>query len=417
MVMKLPPSTAGQPPARRPAASRPAARPGPRHGLINLLLVAALILLPSVAPAAALGWPGGGTAKASQPPAGRRAALQEQPPPLAVQQLAAALEQRQPRVEIIAPADGAVLPDGPWDLDLKVSDWPLVDAGPLGLGPHLLVLIDGQPPLATTATHLTLPALTPGSHRLTVVAARPWGEAVKQPQALDQHRLHRVAADPQALPALGSPQLLAVAPQALSAHEPILVDWLMADAPLQHLRTDDTSWRLRLTLNGDSVLIDRQQALWLSGWHRGSNALLLELLNGRGEPLNPPFTSQVRELTLAADAPEPRWRQGPLEPLELQQLLGDAPPPGGPPIEQGSSSEPVTATASPEPVEGPAAPPAQPEEDLPLPQAAEPGSSIPETDTEVAEPEPAPAEPVQAADPAATPVAEEPRVLDATSDR
>lgn len=236
---------------------------------------------------------------------------------------------------------------------MQVSDWPLVDAGPLGLGPHLLVQIDDQPPLATTATSLRLPPLSPGSHRVAVVAARPWGEAVKQPRAFAQVRLHRVAADPQGLASPGSPQLITVAPTAAATRQPVLVDWLMPDAPLQNLRPDDTGWRLRLTVNGDSVLLDRQHPLWLSGWKPGSNAVVLELLNSRGEALNPPYTSQVLEVMVDGSAPVPRWRQGSLEPLELAQLLGEAPPDPAPapaPAVEHESAASAPPESAPEPV-------------------------------------------------------------------
>jgi len=123
------------------------------------------------------------------PPSG---ALQEVAPPGAVQQLNERLNDRSPQVKVIAPADQALLPAGPWSLKLQVNDWPLADAGSLGLGPHLVVQLDDQEPLrissAEAAANVTMPDLRPGSHRITVYAARPWGEAVKAPGASAQIR-------------------------------------------------------------------------------------------------------------------------------------------------------------------------------------------------------------------------------------
>ena len=251
--------------------------------------------------------------------------LQEVAPPPAVQQLQEALAGREPRVEILTPADDTVLPPGPWTLRLRVHDWPLVDAGPLGLGPHLVVQLDDEPPLRLTSTEISLPALTPGSHRLTVFAARPWGEAAKNPGAWRQIRLHRSAANPLALPQPGRAQLIAVSPPAGAAAEPLLLDWLLLDAPLQNLRSDDGRWRLRVTINGDGFVIDRQTPLWLRGWKPGRNAIRLELLDGRGEPLNPPYNSLVREVDLGPSQPAARWQKGPLSAGELAILLGEAP--------------------------------------------------------------------------------------------
>ncbi len=258
-------------------------------------------------------------------PTGR---LQEVAPPPLVRQLAERLEERDPQLEILAPVDGALLPAGPWSLRLRLSDWPLADAGPLGLGPHLVVQVDGA--TVRRLSHpdelrtLSLPELAPGSHQVTVYAARPWGEAVKAPGASRQIRLHRVAANPQQLPAPGSAQLVLASPDGLAQAEPVLIDWLLFDAPLQNLREGDGRWRLRVTVNGDSFLVDRHAPLWLRGLVNGSNALQLELLDGRGEPLNGPFNSLVREVQIQP-GPRPGWLRGSLTPLELEQLSGLAP--------------------------------------------------------------------------------------------
>ncbi len=297
------------------------------------LLAAALLLVLTLAPPAvfAFSLPGRRPSTAAPAtPAPGRPTQQEVAPPLAVQQLQEALEARRPQVEIVSPADGALLPAGPWSLRLRVEDWPLVDAGPLGLGPHLVVQLDGDDPLPLTALTTTMRALEPGSHRLTVYAARPWGEAVKGPGAQRQIRLHRVAANPLGQPSPGSPQLIAVSPRGTAAGTPLLLDWLLLEAPLQNLRSGDASWRLRVSINGDSFLVDRQTPLWLEGWRSGSNAVQLDLLDGLGEPLNPPFNSLVGEVILEPGGDAPRWQKGRLTASELAILLGEAPPPAAP---------------------------------------------------------------------------------------
>jgi hypothetical protein len=334
---------------------------------MGLALLLQLLFAP--APVEALSWriPGRG-APPSGPTgshAGRR--LQEVSPPEWVQKARAALEDRDPRVRILAPADGDLLPAGPWTLRLQVSDWPLVDAGPLGLGPHLVVQLDGEPPRSLVDTELEMPALTPGSHRLTVYAAKPWGEAHKSPLALQQIRLHRLAPNPATLPAPGSPQLIPVSPTGLAGPPPLLLDWLLVDAPLQGLRGDASGWRLRLTVNGESVLVDQQLPLWLQGWKQGSNALLLELLDGRGEPLNPPFNTLLQEVIVpaAGTGDLPRFRSVPATDLEMAVLLGEQPV---------SALLPFTAPEVPAPSSPPTAPSAAASVPTPSSDAREPAS-------------------------------------------
>ena len=325
-------------------------------GLARAILGGILLLLPLVLllgwwvtepqPAWAWGLPGRAERANRSPTSSGRASdaprsnlgPQEVAPPAAVQQLTEALSQRQPRIAILEPADGSLLPDGPWTLQLQVEDWPLVDAGSLGLGPHLMVQLDDDLPRPLLDTTAAMPALGPGSHRLTVYAVRPWGEVVKAPGASRQIRLHRVAANPLGLPAAGSPQLLAVSPSDASPGEPVLLDWLLIDAPLQNLRPDDARWRLRVSVNGDSFLVNQQTPLWLKGWKPGSNAVLLELVDGRGEPLNPPFNSLVREVRLDPAVPRPAWLGPRLSPADLATILGEAAP-----------EPPATVVAAPEP--------------------------------------------------------------------
>jgi hypothetical protein len=302
-----------------------------RQRLLTILLAAVLLLPAGCNRAAASRSSGPDPAPlAPQTPSGR---LQEVAPPAAVQQLQLALAERQPQVSIQVPRDGSELPSGPIKLQVQVRDWPLVDAGTLGLGPHLVVQVDDLPPQRLTASRsgqdptrleAELPPLVPGSHRLTAYAAKPWGEVVKSPGAWDQVRVNRVAANPLATPQLGTPQLIGVSPADLTGREPVLLDWLLLDAPLQGLRDNDGSWRLRVTVNGDSFLVDQNAPLWLKGWHNGSNSVLLELLDGRGAPLNPPFNSLVSEVVIDSSKPTPSWQRGRLGASELAQLLGEA---------------------------------------------------------------------------------------------
>jgi len=340
--------------------------------------------------------------------------LQELPPPLAVQQIQAALADRQPRVTIVAPSDGTNLPNGNWTLKLLAQDWPLTDGGALGLGPHVVIQIDEQEPIRLTehrstpqgdSLQLTLPALTPGSHRITAYAAKPWGEAAKNSGAASQILVDRVAANPLTVPKPGSPQLLPVSPLGVVGSEPVLLDWLLLDAPLQRLRDNDGSWRLRVSVNGESFITDQNVPIWLKGWTNGSNSLQLELLDGRGKPLNPPFNSLVSELVLKPSAPKPRWQLGRLSAEELASLVGQTPTPAAPrPTKPKAVAAPIPApepaplpTTKPEPkIKPEPKPELQAAVEEPAPQPAMPQTAEPQdAEPHLADPEPADPEPAQ----------------------
>lgn len=370
------------PPGRRPGLPPAASCRPDLLRLLTLILVVTLVAvsLPA-APVAALSLPWKPQRDAisrSAPTSHGMAPLQEVSPPEAVQQLQTALAGRQPVVEILSPQEGSVLPAGPWSLKLRIHDWPLVDGGALGLGPHVVVQLDQEPPRIWTDDEGVMPELSPGSHRLTVYAALPWGEASKHPGAAQQIRLHRTAPNPLSLPALGSPQLLAVSPSGPADEEPLLLDWLLLDAPLQDVGGSGTQWRLRLSINGNAVLLDQQAPLWLRGWRPGLNALLLELLDGRGEPLNPPFNSLVQEVDLSPTAASPRWRGDALSPAELAILLGEAPPapPSGTPVPVAPSLPQRTVSSPAEVDRGAELIPETAAAQIPLPPASPPGGRV-----------------------------------------
>ena len=381
-----------------------------RQRLLAVLLVAALMLLAGCNRVATSR--SSGPAPAPLPVQGPSGRLQEVAPPAAVQQIQAALAERQPQVSIQIPRYGSDLPAGPVKLQVQVRDWPLVDAGVLGLGPHLVVQVDDLAPQRLTTSRsgqfptrldAELPPLGPGSHRLTAYAAKPWGEVVKSPGAWDQVRVNRVAANPLATPEPGTPQLIGVGTADLAGREPVLLDWLLIDAPLQGLRDNDGSWRLRVTVNGDSFLVDQNSPLWLKGWHSGSNSVLMELVDGRGAPLNPPFNTLVSEVTINSSSPTPSWQRGRLDASELAQLLGDqpatpaAPEPEPEPVPEApvaaieinpppasEPQSPLEPEASPEPE-----PPAEPEPLLkpePLPEQEQLPELEPTVEAELAEP-------------------------------
>lgn len=301
------------------ALTAPAHRFGRILRLLPLLLLGALLLGPA-ATALAL--------RAPQPPL-----LQEVAPPAGAQAVREALAERRPRISIVAPGNDALLTAADWDLTLRVEDWPVHEPTDLGPGPHVVVQLDGGPaqrlftgPAAGDLWTLSMPPLSPGSHRLTAYAAWPWGEPVVGPGALDQHRVHRTARSPQELPPPQGVQLLPAPPAALAADAPVPVSWLLIDAPLQNLRPDDARWRLQIGVDGTTLLLDRNEPFWLAPLPSGVHALTLDLLDAQGAPLGAPFTSHVVELVVPPRAGTvPGVLRPQLSGNDLEGLLSEAP--------------------------------------------------------------------------------------------
>jgi hypothetical protein len=88
------------------------------------------------------------------------------------------------------------------------------------------------------------------------------------------------------------------------------------------LRDGDGRWRLRLSVDGDSFLVDQQDALWLKSSASSAGSLVqMELLNGVGEPITPEFNNQLIHQSGKKTAP-PTWLKARLTEEELARLSG-----------------------------------------------------------------------------------------------
>ena len=321
------------------------------HHWLQALLALWILVIPA-SDAQAWPWGGGGSGDGDRSagiisvssPSGR---LQEVSPPGAVQQLQAALSGHTPRLELISPSDGSLLKTGTVQLTLRIEDWPLAEDPQLGLGAHVALQVDNDPPLRFSHAdndrlQITLPNLSPGSHRLTAYAAMPWGEAVKSQGASLQWRLDLLQPLAGTQPDQDAPWLAAVSPSDLNSGAPLLIDWLIWNAPLQNLREGDGRWRLRISVNGDSFLVDRQEALWLKAAGNGISSVQMELLDGLGDPITPVFNNQLRATKAQAGA-RPIWMQSRLSDEQMARLLGEAIPEPETQPEEASDREAASA--------------------------------------------------------------------------
>ena len=256
--------------------------------------------------------------------------LQEVAPPTSVQRLRQRLDRHHPDLQLISPENDEVISSSEVELVLEVKDWPLVNDRELGGGPHVMVQIDALPPRRLDQPegdrlHLTLTGLQPGSHRYSAWAAYPWGEAVKSPGAALQGRFHLWQKLDGTQPTSEDPWLVPVSSADGQSQQQLLLDWLIWNAPLQNLREGDGRWRVRISINGDSFLMDRQEPLWIRHKAEGRGTdIQMELVNGLGEPLQPVFNNSLLHLPDPGNG-SPAWLRSNLSDHDLLLLSGEAP--------------------------------------------------------------------------------------------
>jgi hypothetical protein len=228
----------------------------------------------------------------------------EVPPPVVIQELRSSLEVYQPQVQIVTPKPDEILQDNTVSVRFQVKDLPIFKDSQFDLGPHLHVILDNQPYIAVYDLNqpLVLPDLPPGTHTLRVFASRPWHESFKNEGAYAQTTFHVLTKTDDNNPDPALPLLTYSRPKGSYGAEPILLDFYLTNAPL-HLVAKDNSdnqfsnWRIRCTINGESFVFDRWQAVYLKGFKTGKNWVKLEFLDNQGNPVKNAFNSTVRDIT------------------------------------------------------------------------------------------------------------------------
>ncbi|MBD2002110.1 MULTISPECIES: hypothetical protein [Cyanophyceae] len=239
-------------------------------------------------------------------------AVSEVSPPEVIQQLRPALEAYQPQVSILSPQADEILQDTKVEVRLQVQDLPIFKNPDFGLGPHLHVILDNQPYEAVYDLNkpLVFEDLAPGTHTLRVFASRPWHESFKNEGAYAQTTFHLFTKTAGNNPDPQQPLLTYSRPKGSYGAEPIMLDFYLTNAPLhlvakENPEDDIADWRVRVTVNGQSFVLDRWQPLYLNGFNQGKNWVQLEFLDEKGNPVNNVFNNTVRLITYDPKGKDP----------------------------------------------------------------------------------------------------------------
>ncbi|MFO7029221.1 hypothetical protein B9T07_03970 [Limnospira fusiformis CCALA 023] len=230
--------------------------------------------------------------------------ISEVSPPDIIQKLHPALDRYQPQVQIISPQPDELLQDNNVTVQLQVLDFPTFRDETLGDGPHLHLIIDNDSDrhIYNPTEPIILSDLKPGTHTLRVFAVYPWGESFKNDGSSAIATFHIYTKTPNNNPDPKLPLLTYNRPQGTYGAEPILLDFYLDNAPLHLIAQEDPEdeiidWRIRVTVNGESFIIDRWEPIYLKGFQPGKNWVQLEFLDELGEPLNNVYNNIARVLT------------------------------------------------------------------------------------------------------------------------
>ncbi|MEB3173703.1 MAG: hypothetical protein VKN60_00705 [Cyanobacteriota bacterium] len=261
-------------------------------------------------------------------PSGPKSAgtLQEVPPPAAVTALQGAYDSYQPQVKILSPKPEETLKQTEIKVKLQVQDLPLFENPDLRLGPHVHLILDNEPYRAIfdLSQPITLKDLAPGTHTLRAFPVRPWHESFKNDGAYAQTTFHVFTPSENNHPDPQQPLLTYSRPKGSYGAEPILLDFYLAGAPLHPVaQSRGEDWRIRVTINDQSFLLDRWQPVYLKGFQPGSNWVKLEFIDEAGNLIANAFNNTVRVIDYQPEGQDglSRLVRGELTAEELKALV------------------------------------------------------------------------------------------------
>ena len=230
--------------------------------------------------------------------------LKEVAPPDTIQQLHQILEVKQPQVTILSPQPEQVLTDTQVAVKLQVTDLPIFQDEDLKLGSHLEVILDNQD--AQSIYNLEKPLvfsnLAAGSHALRVFASYPWHENFKNEGAYAQVTFHVFTKTINNKLDAKLPLLTYSSPAGNYGAEPILLDFYLTNAPLHLIAQEDkedevADWRIRVTINGETFVVDQWQPIYLKGWKQGNNWVQLEFIDEQGNVVENVYNNTAKIFT------------------------------------------------------------------------------------------------------------------------
>ncbi|MEM9213014.1 MAG: hypothetical protein AAGD25_01425 [Cyanobacteria bacterium P01_F01_bin.150] len=231
--------------------------------------------------------------------------ISEVSPPTVVQMLRT-INDAKPKVAIASPQADAIIDSDEVSVKFQTSDLELYRDDSLGLGPHLIILLDNQfyGMVYDTTEPLKLKGLTPGTHMIRAIASSAWNESFKNPEAYAQAIFHVFTKTPLTVPPDDLPLLAYGQPTGTYGAEPILLDYFFNSKTsiqeslgqaIEEAQDNITqNWQVRATVNGEPFIFKRWEPIYLQGFKPGKNWVQLELLDDNQQPIEGLFNNTAR---------------------------------------------------------------------------------------------------------------------------
>lgn len=259
-------------------------------------------------------------------PAGLAFAQAIAPKPALIEALTPTTDKFQPSVTILSPQEGQTIASTEVPLRLQFQRFPAGKDPKTGLGLHFKVIVDNEPPIDYYDPSQPLKlTLSPGTHTVRVVAARPWDQNYRNLSAFAHVTFNVLQANNQNAPEFSNSKglITVTSPSGSYGADPILLDYIVDGVNLGRNRA-----AVRYTLNGQSTTTTNREPIYLSNLQPGANQLVVELVDGNGNVIpNAGFNRVERTVMYQPNGTDSLSRlvRGELKPKDLAGAVGPDP--------------------------------------------------------------------------------------------
>jgi len=200
-------------------------------------------------------------------------------------------------LSIVSPAMGETVAGPSVAISFDLQNYEVYFDSTTGMGQHIHVILDNQPYIPHYSTEpYIFEFLEPGTHTVRAFPSREWHESVKDPGAFAMVTFNIDEADGMNAPDPEAPLLTYSRPKGEYSGEmakKILIDYWVKNC---ELAVDDH--RVRLRIDGHAQEFILWEPYWVEDLGPGEHVLKLQLIGPDGAPVDGPFNSTERTITV-----------------------------------------------------------------------------------------------------------------------
>lgn len=201
-------------------------------------------------------------------------------------------------LRIVSPQMGETVAGPSVSISFDLQNYEVYFDSTTGKGQHIHVILDNEPYIPHYSTEpYVFESVEPGTHTVRAFPSREWHESVKDPGAFAMVTFHVGEADGDNAPDPNAPLLTYSRPKGEYSGE--MADSILVDYWVKNCELGVDDYRVRLRIDSHAQEFIKWDPYWVKDVGPGEHVVKLELIGPDGAPVEGPFNSTERTITVA----------------------------------------------------------------------------------------------------------------------